>query len=274
VRGGACHWTAQGPGGQPHIPTFERWPKLEALLGPAPDWMQALIRPAHELGSESREASEEAKKWTGWGTALKPSSEHWILVQKPISEHNIAANIRKWQTGGINIDESRIPVKERIPSTSNLSFKGGGFLWNGTERSESSTYHQHPKGRFPANLIVTRSNDRDCPAKTMVEQSESEADVADYFKNFKPETLYFYAKKAGKHERGEGNSHPTVKPLRLIRYLTKMVTPKGGLVLDPFMGSGTTGVGCLFDGFQFFGIESDEDYFYIAQKRLKGVKHE
>lgn len=272
VKGGACHWTAKPPKGQPHIPTIERWQRLEPLLGPAPDWMKPLLRPAHEMGSS--EAAAEAAQWVGWGTALKPSSEHWILIQKPISEHNLAANVRRWNAGGINIDGSRVPVRERIPSTTNLCFKGGGFIWNGRERSETSIYTQHPKGRHPANLIVTRTNDENCPSKKMREQSDLDTDVAEYFKNFKPETPFFYAKKAGKIERGEANTHPTVKPLRLMRYLARMVTPPGGWVLDPFMGSGTTGVAALFEGFSFIGIEANDEYFRIAHKRLKGVKNE
>lgn len=303
IKGGASHWTARPPAGQPHIPTKERWAGLEKLLGPAPDWLLELIRPAHELGEnwKGREiigqytkdsggagnhrfratnkeitvaTDKESKKWVGWGTALKPASEHWILIQKPISEHNIAANVRKHGVGGISIDRSRIPVHGRIPSTTNLDFRDGGFLWDNSGRSRSSIYHQHPKGRFPANFLVTRANDESCPAKLLNDQSErSDADVASYFQNFKPEAVAFYAKKPGKLERGPDNIHPTVKPLRLMRYLTRMVTPEGGGVLDPFMGSGTTGVACLFDRFKFIGIEADKNFYHIAQKRLQGVKN-
>tara|TARA_B110001454_G_scaffold28073_1_gene27458 strand:+ start:60081 stop:61442 length:1362 start_codon:yes stop_codon:yes gene_type:complete len=300
VKGGACHWTAKLPHRQPHIPTKERWEKLEAVLGPAPDWVNGMIRPSHELGenwskrnvvgqykkdaggvggvafksthnSMTEPVSDLSKPWQGWGTALKPASEHWILVQKPISEHNIAANILKHRVGGINIDDSRIPTKEKIPSTSNLDFKDGRFIWETGERSQNSVYHQHPNGRFPANIIVTRSNELNCPARIMNDQSELETEVAGYFKNFKPEVPFFYSKKPSKGERGENNIHPTVKPLRLMRYLCKMVTPMDGTVLDPFMGSGTTGVAALFEKYSFIGIERDENYFKIARNRLKGV---
>ncbi|PWU15002.1 MAG: hypothetical protein C5B49_12370 [Bdellovibrio sp.] len=301
VKGGACHWTARPPAGQPHIPTKERWEKLETVLGRPPEWIEKLIKPSHELGenwskrtvvghypknaggiggvefrsihqSVTIPTSEISQKWHGWGTALKPASEHWIMIQKPISEHNIAANVLKYETGGINIDASRIPVRGKIPSTTNLDFRDGGFLWDTSERSQHSIYHQHPGGRFPANLIVTRSNDIECPAKVMNDQSERETDVAQYFKTFKPEAPFFYCKKPDKHERGEDNIHPTVKPLRLMRYLCKMVTPKNGTVLDPFMGSGTTGVAALFEGFQFIGIERDENYHQIANRRMKGIR--
>jgi hypothetical protein len=301
IRGGACHWTAITPHGQPHIPTKERWEKLETLLGKPPEWMDELIRPSHELGenwskrkvlghynknpggaggksfssshSTMTEATAEiSKQWRGWGTALKPSSEHWILIQKPMSEHNTAANVLKHGTGGINIDASRVPVRGKIPSTSNLDFRGGGFLWDTSERSRTSTYTQHPDGRFPSNTVIT--NGPDCPARIMNDQSERETEVAEYFRKFKPEPPFFYCKKTDITERGEGNNHPTVKPLRLMSYLCKMVTPSGGTVLDPFMGSGSTGVAAITDGFHFIGIEKDPNYFQIADQRLKGAKYE
>ncbi|MFZ4402479.1 MAG: DNA-methyltransferase [Pseudobdellovibrionaceae bacterium] len=301
VKGGACHWTAMPPHGQPNVPTKERWEKLEAVLGPAPEWVFAMIKPANELGENwskrtvvgqykkdaggigglafksvhnamTEPISDLSKPWTGWGTALKPASEHWILIQKPISEHNIAANVLKHGVGGINIDQSRIPIHGKIPSATNLDFREGGFLWDAGTRSQSSVYHQHPSGRFPANVILTRSNDLDCPARVMNDQSEREVEVAQYFKNFKPEAPFLYCKKPGKDERDPLNNHPTVKPLRLMRYLCKMLTPPNGTVLDPFMGSGTTGVAALFEKYNFIGIERDENYHQIATKRLKGVR--
>lgn len=303
VKGGACHWTAKRPFGQPHAPTKERWEKLEVVLGPAPQWLNDLIKPAHEIGenwskrtvvghytkdaggiggmafrstdhSKTKPTSDLSKPWEGWGTALKPASEHWILIQKPISEHNIAANILKHGVGGINIDSSRVPIKGTIPSTVNLDFQDGGFLWDAKTRSKNSIYHQHPKGRFPSNVVITRTNHSDCPAKIINNQSARELEVTEYFKNFKMEAPFLYCKKPSKNEKGENNIHPTVKPLRLMRYLSKMITPSGGVVLDPFMGSGTTGVAALFESFNFIGIERDETYFQIANKRLKGVKHE
>jgi site-specific DNA-methyltransferase (adenine-specific) len=80
---------------------------------------------------------------------------------------------------------------------------------------------------------------------------------------------FFYQAKASKSDRGEGNVHPTVKPIKLMEYLIKLITPEGGTVLDPFMGSGTTGVAAVRNGFQFRGIELDEKYFHIAQARIE-----
>ena len=79
---------------------------------------------------------------------------------------------------------------------------------------------------------------------------------------------FFYQAKCSRKDRGEGNTHPTVKPTDLMRYLCRLVTPPGGIVLDPFMGSGSTGKAALLEGFQFIGIERDPDYFAMAQQRL------
>jgi len=78
---------------------------------------------------------------------------------------------------------------------------------------------------------------------------------------------FFYCAKASKSERGEGNNHPTVKPIELMRYLCRMVTPPGGLVLDPFTGSGTTGLAAQLEGFQFLGFEREAAYVEIAKRR-------
>ena len=263
VIGGACHWTAIPPNGQPHIPTAERWMGLENILGPAPEWMRTLIRPARE-----RSTISEVSEWTGWGTSLKPASEHWLLVQKPISEHNLAANILKWGTGAINIDVSRISVRRSIPSTTNLPFAGNGFLWDKTKRSRTSIYQQHSLGRFPSNFCLTRDEDSSCPVTQL--NNQAEGDVSEYFKVFSPEPFHYF-KKANCSERNHGNTHPTIKPIKLMRYFCQMVTPPSGAVLDPFMGSGTTGVAALSSGFRFSGIEKDESYFEISKSRLEGV---
>lgn len=301
VKGGASHWTAGPEHRQPHIPTKERWEKLEPFFGPPPEWMVSLIRPAHEqgeswkdrevMGAYTRDAggfhgvvfksqdrtisepvNEESKKWRGWGTALKPASEHWILIQKPVSEHNIAANIKKHSTGAINVDGARTPVKgEKIPSASNLNFKGGdSALWDFSKRSENSSYSQHPKGRFPTNVVLT--TDAGLAKDLNAQSGRKSVDVSTYFFNVEPEPPYFYCKKPDASERGGNNSHPTVKPINLMRHLARMITPEGGVLLDPFMGSGSTGVAALREGFRFSGIEMAEEYYQIANQRLKGVE--
>lgn len=302
VKGGASHWTAGPDHRQPHIPTKERWEKLEPIFGPPPEWMAPLIRPSHELGENwkdrqvigtytrdagglhgavfksqdrtiSEPAHEESLKWRGWGTALKPASEHWILIQKPISEHNIAANVRKHSTGAINIDGIRTPIKgEKIPSTSNLKFNSDdSAMWDFTKRSEDSTYSQHPKGRFPTNVVLGKDGQI---SKLLNQQSgRKSSDVSTYFFNVEMDSSFFYCKKPSPAERGIGNNHPTVKPINLMRHLVRTVTPSSGVVLDPFMGSGSTGLAAVLEGFQFLGIEKSEEYFQIANQRLKGIEN-
>lgn len=300
VRGGACHWTALPPSLQAMIPTLERWQRIESLLGPAPDWMRPLLQPAHQLGAswQDREvvgnytsggggltgkrfdgdakitapASEDAKKWKGWGTALKPANEHWILVRKPLSSHNVAANVLKFGTGGINIDASRIPTDDEIASTRNVDFKTTGYLGPSGERSSSSTYQQHPAGRYPSNFLVTRSDAEDCPVDALDTMPPGAVSPSRYFKIFEPETgPFYYCAKPTAKEKGRDNHHPTVKPIALMRYLCRMITPPGGIVFDPFTGSGTTGVAALQEGFRFTGIERETDFHELASRRLSEV---
>ena len=82
---------------------------------------------------------------------------------------------------------------------------------------------------------------------------------------------FFYAAKASRKDRGEGNTHPTVKPTDLMRYLCRLVTPPGGVVLDPFMGSGSTGKAAVLEGFRFVGVEREAEYVEIARARIAGV---
>jgi site-specific DNA-methyltransferase (adenine-specific) len=124
---------------------------------------------------------------------------------------------------------------------------------DGNERSPSNEPDLRTDiGRFPANVIF----DEDA-AKVLDEQAAQSV------------SRFFYQAKASKSDRGEGNVHPTVKPIKLMEYLIKLITPEGGTVLDPFMGSGTTGVAAVRNGFQFRGIELDEKYFHIAQARIE-----
>lgn len=155
-------------------------------------------------------ATSEAKEWQGWGTALKPASEHWILVRKKCSEKTVAANVLKHGCGGINIDGCRI------------------------------------ESRFPANLVLDEA-----AAQMLGDPSR-----------------FFYVAKASKSDRSTDNSHPTVKSTKLMEYLITLVTHPNGIVLDPFMGSGSTGVAAKRLGFNFIGIEKEEGYFSISEKRL------
>jgi len=193
-------------------------------------------------------ATEAAKQWDGWGTALKPSCEFFTLARKPLSEKTIAANVLKWGTGGINIDGCRVGTDDDLSnnvtnSEASTPFAGGTVLTK-----------THPQGRFPANLV------HDGSQEVMELFPAAGKDSA---------ARFFYCAKASKKDRDADNKHPTVKPTALMRYLCRLITPAGGTVLDPYMGSGSTGKAAILEGFDFVGIELDPDYFKIAQARVK-----
>jgi site-specific DNA-methyltransferase (adenine-specific) len=206
-----------------------------------------------------------AKQWDGWGTALKPANEPIVLARKPLSEKTVALNVEKWGCGAINIDASRIGAEERQSKT----MKSGTGKTFG-EYAEWDGEYKTVQGRWPANLLLDET-----AAEMLGEPSR-----------------FFYVAKASKRERnaghdvhrygkgiGEGkdpdapvnekNHHPTVKPVKLMEYLCRLITPLNGIILDPFMGSGTTGVAAKNLNFNFIGIEMNEEYMEIASRRIK-----
>ena len=234
--------------------------------------------------------SEIAKQYQGWGTALKPAHEPICMARKPLAEKTVAENCLKWGTGGINIDESRVESTEfskdigtKRPQSDDYVFKSFDENTRPSGSGASSNL-----GRFPANLIHDNSEEvRECFP------NESER----FFKSI------IYQAKASKSERNKGceeleekpkvfngqsdkpstdmkdvekrfttlpkaNNHPTVKPVALMEYLIKMVTPKGGIVLDPFMGSGSTGVAAKQNDYGFIGIDMTPEYIEIAKARI------
>ena len=185
-------------------------------------------------------------QYEGWGTALKPAHEPIVLARKPISEKSITDNVLKHETGGINIDDCRIELSEGDDPR-----LGGEGSWK-TDKMAKDVYvggyagkdtKSNELGRFPANVM----------------HDGLQEDWA----------RYFYCPKTSKAERGELNTHPTVKPKKLMQYLCRLVTPKNGTVLDLFMGSGSTGIAAKDEGFDFIGIEKDKEYFEIAGARIK-----
>ena len=352
-------------------------------------------------------ATEAAKQWDGWGTALKPSQEFFTLCRKPLSEKTIAANVLKWGTGGINIDGCRVGTDD-IKTTYNMTaWRAKEGRADIPEANNSTSTHQ---GRFPANLIHDGSQEvlelfpetnKDSAARffkscefddldltferaksilelwkiknaNTVDASSHQLKKLDYtalshaviaaslgdkqLSEWKalsiPETQTelrslceslitamlsssegswpdqqqdvltpngclvnvaeakgqtgittitislpksggyaepvtfnitsmntghgekvsspraFYCPKASKKDRDDGNNHPTVKPTALMAYLCRLITPTGGVVLDPYMGSGSTGKAAVREGFSFVGCELDNDYYEIAKARV------
>ena len=187
-------------------------------------------------------ATDAARQWQGWGTALKPALEPITVARKPF-KGTVAANVLEWETGAINVDGCRVATSEILgrPQAEQLFFSGlknNGYNDNSDKRG----------GRWPANLIHDGSDE---PTELLGAAAR-----------------FFYCAKTSKKDRGEGNIHPTVKPTELMAYLCRLVTPPCGVVLDPFMGSGSTGKAAVREGFRFIGIEMDAEYLAIAEARI------
>jgi site-specific DNA-methyltransferase (adenine-specific) len=195
---------------------------------------------------------EITNEWGGWGTALKPAHEPIVMARKPLSGKTVGNNVLEWGVGGINIDGCRIGTDETI---TNHSRSAESAISKGKygDSSEQETHQTEGQllGRFPANIIFDEE-----AGKLLDEQIEGGA------------SRFFYCPKTSKTDRSEGNIHPTVKPTDLMAYLIRLVTPKGGIVLDPFMGSGSTGKAAVREGMNFIGIERENEYFEIAEARI------
>src|SRR5690625_1911890 len=235
-------------------------------------------------------ATDAAKQWNGWGTALKPAVEPIVAARKPF-KGTVAANVLEHGTGALNIDASRISAGEgddlhraRISGFSDSAIYG---------TSNGYGMQAAPSGRWPANVIldehtaawvdeqsgVTTSPPVGSRTMTKPRKSGSMAGalnnpaegMANGYGDSGGASRFFYVAKAPKRERPEVNGvkHATVKPLTLMRYLVRMVTPPNGIVLDPFAGSGTTIEAALIEGFNPIGIELTEEYLPLIQQRIQ-----
>jgi site-specific DNA-methyltransferase (adenine-specific) len=198
-------------------------------------------------------------EWEGWGTALKPAHEPIVMARKPLSEKTVADNVLEWGTGGINIDGCRVEGKPRT------SHKDGNKVGNYQSEKKygqiaDGAVCDGAEGRFPANIIFDEEAGKMLPDAGQGGYGEETTSSASRF---------FYCPKTSKSDRSEGNNHPTVKPTDLMAYLIRLVTPKDGIVLDPFMGSGSTGKAAVREGMDFIGIERETEYFEIAKSRIE-----
>jgi site-specific DNA-methyltransferase (adenine-specific) len=245
-------------------------------------------------------ATPEVAQWDGYKTALKPAAEEWILIRKPLSERNVARNVLAHGTGGLNIDACRVPHNEawRV-----LKKQQTGHDFYRQAGRYQDTLELKPEGRYPPHVVFSHASDctdtacvEGCPVRELGEQSgvsvSSGGDGSGYRKGamwgnsgniikHTPHGLglgdtgtaarffpcFRYQPKPPPSERA-GSTHPTQKSLALMEWLVKLVTAPDQVVLDCFMGSGTTGVAALQAGRQFIGIEMDADYFAIAQQRI------
>jgi site-specific DNA-methyltransferase (adenine-specific) len=239
-------------------------------------------------------ATDAARQWSGWGTALKPAWEPIIVARKPLVG-TVAENVLRHGTGGINVDACRVgDTVETWPAT--RSYGGGTeYAFTHTQKGvvNSQKTGKAPPGRWPANLIhdgsdevvglfpVTGATYSEKPGS--FSQGMTKGNVNDGWRRPAHENYaskmagyldsgsaarFFYCAKASKADRGDDNHHPTVKPTALMRYLCRLVTPPGGVVLDPFTGSGSTGKGAVLEHFRFIGIEREAEYVEIAKARI------
>lgn len=250
---------------------------------------------------ETAPSTDAAKQWAGFGSALKPAHEPIVLARKPLDGCTIAENVLRWGVGGLNIDATRISTSESTERPNGI----GMFHVDIKERIGGST-----TGRFPANLIhdgspevmaefakagerkstggigAPRKDSSWKETKGMFTSGRTNIDSlsAGGYKDIGTPARFFqscqftdedyapfiYKSKASPSERN-GSNHPTMKPLSLMRYLCRLVTPPGGLILDPFGGSGTTCLAAKLEGFHFIGIEKEPEYVEIANNRLASI---
>lgn len=239
------------------------------------------------FGYGKEELTKGNSEWEGYGTTLKPAWEPIIVAMKPL-DGTFAQNAEKHSVAGLWIDGGRIEGKPWKTHDATGLAKNKFFT-----DSETSVIHKEPhsQGRWPANLILDEE-----AGKMLDEQSGFQKGGNSIRKNNKnpygsyrtwsvsktpaQDTVgytdsggasrFFYCAKASKKERGKDNNHPTVKPLALMEYLCKLTkTPTGGIVLDPFGGSGTTALACIKTGRKYVLIEKEQEYVEIARQRIK-----
>ena len=238
---------------------------------------------SEDVGDITAPATESAKQWDGWGTALKPACEFFTLARKPLSEKTVAANVLKWGTGGINIDGCRVGTSGATKKVNTEECRES--LGKYGDGLNGGTVSKLDAGRFPANLIHDGSQEvlelfpetktgSIKPHKNEGSSFQASKEITGSHKGDSGSAArFFYCPKASKKDRNEGNNHPTVKPTALMAYLCRLITPTGGVVLDPYMGSGSTGKAAVQEGFSFVGCELDKDYFDIATARVNNEEH-
>ena len=237
--------------------------------------------------------------WRGWGTALKPALEPITVARKPFIG-TVAENVLVYGTGALNIDSCRVAIDVSVDDPR----LGGKGTWS-SDKMAKNVYEggyagervgSSPLGRWPANLIPDGSEEgvglfpgtAGSAARFFYCAKASKRDRDEGLEGFEAKATAFGNQAQAELKRGNldhddgksgmnkvkmrQNTHPTVKPTDLMRYLCRLITPVGGTVLDPFMGSGSTGKAAMKERFNFIGIERDESYFEIAKARIENAK--
>lgn len=229
-------------------------------------------------GEKGEPITDDAKAWDGWGTALKPAWEPIALGRKPLAG-TVADNVLKHGTGAINVDGCRVGDEERVnPSASSNDIYG---QFKGEENGGPAAV-----GRWPANIIHDGSDEVVAAfslapgQQRAVGPQHGAKESVNVFGDYGPRddfaprldsgsaARFFYSAKADKLDR-LGSKHPTVKPVDLMQWLVRLVTPKGGVVLDPFAGSGSTGEAAWREGMRCILVEREEEYQADIAERLR-----
>lgn len=283
----------------------------QAAMGYQPDGEEY---PAEALNGAPKvvtaPATDDARRWAGWGTALKPASEPIVVARKPLAG-TVAGNVLAYGTGALNIAGCRVAHSEPIKTTTRTVGEFAGSAYAKDEYSVTmdggTMASASPAGRWPSNVVLSHADAcadgcaRGCPVAELDRQSGRLTSGAnptrrgsDKFRDaygeftgqeecipargadsggasrFFPTFRYSAKAPTAERPRGvDGTAHPTVKPLALMRWLVRLVTPPGGLVLDPFKGSGTTLEACLLEGFPAIGMDNDWANMSRTAKRIK-----
>jgi DNA modification methylase len=290
---------------QPAIPTRVMLEQLRHLFVEVPQWVEEIVdqREREKAEASERQAAarfletlnldsihndverDDALRWQGWGTALKPAHEPIVVARKPLVG-TVAQNVLTHGTGALNIADCRIgseEVKTQAKAKgSSFTSVGEGQGFNGCEESTRA-------GRWPANVVLDGSQAAALDAQSGAltsgtlaahhQRSPKDAGILGAYGSAEGERGYgdtggasrfFYVAKADRNERPkvDGVAHPTVKPLDLMRWLVRLVTPPGGTVLEPFAGSGTTVEACIIEGFQCIAIEKGDEHLPLIESRI------
>lgn len=227
-------------------------------------------------------ATDAAKQWQGWGTALKPAFEPIVVARKPLTG-TVAANVLEHGTGALNVDGCRIGSDEDTRRNARGGDNGLGGTGTFQIRERRAEDMPETSGRWPANVILDEHTAAIVDEQSGVSTSgaaglKGSSGFADGYSgeysvpygDTGGASRFFYAAKAPSEERptGNGTAHPTVKPLDLMRWLVRLVTPPGGIVLEPFAGSGTTVEACIKEDVRCIAIEREADYLPLIDERI------
>jgi site-specific DNA-methyltransferase (adenine-specific) len=243
-------------------------------------------------------ATDAAREWSGWGTALKPAHEPIVVARKPLVG-TVAANVLEHGTGALNIDACRIgwatateraEVNQRSGPNSRFADTVEKSVALGDKRPHAVEDKTHAAGRWPANVVLDEDQAAELDRQSGNRPSRGGAAFDNGSDIYQPRPInndrreigygdsggasrFFYVAKAPARERPkvDGTAHPTVKPLTLMRWLCRLVTPPDGVILEPFAGSGTTVEAALLEGFRVVAIEREADYLPLIQARLDRV---